>query len=74
MYMDTARVFEGSSIREVDFSSDVIELNDMEIEQINGGALWVPIAACVASTACQVAVLAAAGAIAAGVGYYVNRV
>ncbi|GAA0770935.1 hypothetical protein GCM10010203_47230 [Actinomadura yumaensis] len=65
----------------VTMTMDVRELNAAEIEEVTGGAIWVPIAAaaarCAASGACRTAVragvLGAAGAVAAVVGYENNR-
>lgn len=55
---------------------EVRELSELEIAAVGGGALpLVGLALrCAASTACRVAVLAAAGAAAAYVGYENNRV
>lgn len=74
--------FFNSQIKEIDFSGyaasgDIVTLNEHEISYVNGGIVPVIVGAavrCAASTACRVAVLAAAGAVAAAVGYENNRV
>lgn len=71
--------FRPSEIREIDFSSNIVALSDEEIAYVNGGLAplaWAVAAGvrCAASTACRVAVVAAAGAVAAAVGYENNRV
>ena len=67
--------FAPSRIVEIDFSP-VVTLSDDEIDAVNGGIIPFVVGAalrCAASTACRVGVLAAAGAVAAAVGYENNR-
>jgi len=59
-------------------ASNIVVLDEASLKDVNGGAIWIPIAVaagrCAASTACRAGVLAAAGAAAAWVGYENNRV
>lgn len=78
-YMCHQSDFNNSQVREIDFSSQITTLTDNEISFINGGLAplaWIAIvgARCVASTACRVGVVAAAGTAAAFIGYENNRV
>ncbi|WP_432770748.1 MAG: hypothetical protein HEQ22_08475 [Sphingopyxis sp.] len=81
-YVNHAGQFAPSQIREIDFSTGIIELTDDETAMVNGGLAplaWAGALAlrCAANAACRnsvkVGALAVAGAAAAYVGYENNR-